>query len=140
MRRPSAVALRSATLALGPGIGIAPLWLPAPEPLSPEAWRLVGLTLWMALWWFSEAVPIPATALLPLVWMPLVGISDEKQVAARYADPIIFLFLGGFIIAQGMQASGLHQRLALRIVRLLGSTPSGMVAGFMAATAFTSMW
>ncbi|MFN4032475.1 MAG: SLC13 family permease [Fimbriimonadales bacterium] len=131
---------RGIALALGPLFGVAPLVVPHPETLTPEAWRLVGLTLWMATWWFSECVPIPATALLPLVWMPLAGIADEKQVAARYADPIIFLFLGGFIIAQGMQQSGLHERLALRIVRLLGRTPSGLVGGFMLATAFTSMW
>lgn len=66
----------------------------------------MGLTLWMALWWFTECIPIPATALLPLVWMPLTGIADEKQVAARYADPIVFLFLGGFIIAQGCSSRG----------------------------------
>jgi len=72
-------------------LGVAPLLIPHPESLTPEAWRLVGLTLWMALWWFTECIPIPATALLPLVWMPLVGIADEKQVAARYADPIVFL-------------------------------------------------
>lgn len=139
MKRFGALA-RGIALALGPLFGVAPLLIPPPGMLPPEAWRLVGLTLWMATWWFSECVPIPATALLPLVWMPLVGIADEKQVAARYADPIIFLFLGGFIIAQGMQQSGLHERLALRIVRLLGRTPRGLVGGFMLATAFISMW
>jgi Di- and tricarboxylate transporters len=140
MRRASVATARGIAIAVGPLLGVAPLLIPHPESLTPEAWRLVGLTLWMALWWFSECIPIPATALLPLVWMPLTGIADEKQVAARYADPIVFLFLGGFIIAQGMQQSGLHERLALGIVKRLGRTPSGMVAGFMAATAFTSMW
>ncbi len=139
MKRYAALA-RWIALALGPLFGVAPLLIPHPESLTPEAWRLVGLALWMAIWWFSECVPIPATALLPLVWMPLSGIAEEKQVAARYADPIVFLFLGGFIIAQGMQQSGLHERLALRIVKLLGRTPGGLVGGFMAATAFTSMW
>jgi sodium-dependent dicarboxylate transporter 2/3/5 len=112
-------------IAFGPALGVAPLLIPHPESLTPEAWRLVGLTLWMALWWFTECIPIPATALLPLVWMPLVGIADEKQVAARYADPIVFLFLGGFIIAQGMQQSGLHERLALGIVRGWGARQAG---------------
>ncbi|MCX7993038.1 MAG: SLC13 family permease [Fimbriimonadales bacterium] len=139
MKRSTALA-RWTALTLGPVFGFAPLIVPPPETLTPEAWRLVGLTLWMATWWFSECVPIPATALLPLVWMPLTGIAEEKQIAARYADPIIFLFLGGFIIAQGMQQSGLHERLALRIVKFLGHTPAGLVGGFMTATAFTSMW
>lgn len=132
--------IRGIAIAVGPVLGVAPLLFPHPESLTPEAWRLLGLTLWMALWWFTECVPIPATALLPLVWMPLVGIAEEKQVAARYADPIVFLFLGGFIVAQGMQQSGLHERLALAVVRQLGRTAGGMIAGFMAATAFTSMW
>jgi sodium-dependent dicarboxylate transporter 2/3/5 len=140
MRRVSVAAVRGIAIAIGPLLGVAPLMLPRPESLTSEAWRLVGLTLWMALWWFTECIPIPATALLPLMWMPLTGIADEKQVAACYADPIMFLFLGGFIIAQGMQRSGLHERLALGIVKWLGRTPAGMVAGFMAATAFTSMW
>ncbi|MFN7017154.1 MAG: anion transporter, partial [Fimbriimonadales bacterium] len=86
MKRFGALA-RGIALALGPLFGVAPLLIPPPGMLPPEAWRLVGLTLWMATWWFSECVPIPATALLPLVWMPLVGIANEKQVAARYADP-----------------------------------------------------
>lgn len=136
----AAVFARWIALTAGPVFGVIPLLAPHPDALTPEAWRLVGLTLWMATWWFSECVPIPVTALLPLIWMPLVGIGEEKQVAARYADPIIFLFLGGFVIAQGMQAARLHERIALRIVRILGRTPSGMIAGFMAATAFTSMW
>ncbi|MCS7209020.1 MAG: SLC13 family permease [Fimbriimonadales bacterium] len=140
MERSASVAARWTALALGPAFGVVPLFVPHPESLTPEAWRLVGMTLWMALWWFSECIPIPATALLPLVWMPLTGISDEKQVAARYADPIVFLFLGGFLIAQGMQQSGLHRRMALGIVKWMGRTPGGMIGGFMAATAFTSMW
>lgn len=138
--RGSAALARGFALALGPLFGIVPLVTSPPAALTPEAWRLVGLALWMATWWFSECVPIPATALLPLIWMPLTGIADEKQVAARYADPIVFLFLGGFLIAQGMQQSGLHERLAGRIVQWLGRTPGGLVGGFMAATAFTSMW
>lgn len=140
MKRIPSGTIRGIAIAIGPVLGVVPLIIPHPESLTLEAWRLLGLTLWMALWWFTECVPIPATALLPLVWMPLVGIAEEKQVAARYADPIVFLFLGGFIVAQGMQQSGLHERLALTIVRQLGRTAEGMIAGFMVATAFTSMW
>ncbi|MFQ3610131.1 MAG: SLC13 family permease, partial [Fimbriimonadales bacterium] len=132
--------LRTAALVLGPLFAVAPLFIPPPAELPVPAWRLVGLTAWMALWWFSECVPIPATALVPLVWMPLVGIADEKQVASRYADPIIFLFLGGFLIALGMQRWGLHRRIAFAIVSRSGNTPAQVVGGFMLATAFLSMW
>ncbi len=132
--------LRTVALGFGPLLAVLTLLLPPPAQLSPEAWRLVGLTAWMALWWFTECAPIPATALIPLVWMPLVGIADEKQVASRYADPIIFLFLGGFLIALGMQRWGLHRRIAFAIVSRLGSVPAQVVGGFMVATAFLSMW
>ncbi len=142
MEHPAVHLLRLLALFVGPLLGLLPIFISTPpfEGLSVPAWQLVGLTAWMALWWFSECVPIPATALLPLVWMPLVGIADEKTTASRYADPIVFLFLGGFIIAQGMQATGLHQRIAVGIIRLVGSSPARLVGGFMVATAFISMW
>ncbi len=142
MERHAVHPLRLLALFVGPLLGILPILISMPpfETLSVPAWRLVGLTAWMALWWFSECVPIPATALLPLVWMPLTGIADEKTTASRYADPIVFLFLGGFILAQGMQATGLHQRIAVGIIRLVGSSPAQLVGGFMVATAFISMW
>jgi sodium-dependent dicarboxylate transporter 2/3/5 len=94
----------------------------------------------MAVWWITEAIPIPATALLPLVVLPIGGIGTIRETAAPYANPIIFLFLGGFILAAGLEASGLHRRVALGIIRLAGTTPRRLIAGFMAATAFLSMW
>ena len=94
----------------------------------------------MAVWWMTEAIPIPATALLPLVVLPIAGIGTMRETAAPYANPIIFLFLGGFILAAGLEASGLHRRLALGIIRLAGTTPRRLIAGFMVATAFLSMW
>ena len=127
-------------LLLGPALALLPVFIDPPAGLSTGAWRLVGLTLWMALWWFTEIIPIPATALLPLVWMPLVGIMEEKATAARYADPIIFLFLGGFLIAASMERWGLHRRVALLVIRRMGSSPSRLVGGFMLATALLSMW
>ncbi len=114
--------------------------LPAPQGLSCEALRLVGLASWMVVWWFSEAVPLAATALLPIPFMPILGIADQKPVAAAYAHPIIFLFLGGFIIAAAMQRWNLHKRIALLIVLRIGTNPTRIVAGFMIATAFLSMW
>ncbi len=94
----------------------------------------------MAVWWITEAIPIPATALLPLVVLPIAGIGTMRETAAPYANPIIFLFLGGFILAAGLEASGLHRRLALGIIRMAGTTPRRLIAGFMVATAFLSMW
>ena len=104
------------------------------------AWRLVGVTAWMVVWWLSEAVPIPATALLPIPLLPLFAVAPEKEVAASYAHPLIFLFFGGFLLAGGLQRSGLHRRVALGIVRRMGSTPAGLIGGFMVATALLSMW
>jgi len=127
-------------LLLGPALALLPVLIEPPAGLSAAAWRLVGLTLWMALWWFTEVVPLPATALLPLVWMPLVGIMEEKRVATHYADPIIFLFLGGFLIAASMERWGLHRRIAVAVIRRMGGSPSRLVGGFMLATAFVSMW
>lgn len=132
--------LRISGLLLGPILALLILVTPAPEGMGPEAWRMVAVTVWMVVWWLSEAVPIPATALLPLVLMPLLGLQDMSTTAAKYGHPLIFLFLGGFLLAAGMQRVGLHRRIALRIVTAVGTTPSRIVLGFMIATAFLSMW
>lgn len=131
---------RYGALLLGPLFCLLSFVLPAPEGLSVEAWRLVGLTIWMVVWWLSEAVPIPATALLPIPMIPLLGIADEKTATASYANPLIFLFLGGFMLAQAMQRWNLHTRIALTIVNRVGTNPAGLLGGFAVATAFLSMW
>lgn len=113
---------------------------PAPAGLSTEAWRTAGVGLLMASWWVSEAIPIPATALLPLVLFPVLGVAPIGVAAAPFANPLIFLFLGGFLLAQAMQAAGLPRRIALGTVRLFGTRPGSVVAGIMAASAFLSMW
>lgn len=94
----------------------------------------------MGVWWMTEALPLPITALLPLVIFPASQIIGFKPIAAPYADPIIFLFMSGFILALGMQRWNLHRRLALRIVLMVGTKPKQLVAGFMLATGFLSMW
>ena len=94
----------------------------------------------MAIWWMTEAIPISATALLPLALFPLLGIADIRATAAPYANPLIFLFLGGFLIAAGMERWNLHRRLALRIIAMMGPRPYAILAGFMIASAFLSMW
>ncbi|MDN2566328.1 DASS family sodium-coupled anion symporter [Aquibium sp. A9E412] len=131
--------LRLAGLAAGPLVCLAVL-VPPPAAMPPEAWRMVAVAGWMVVWWLSEAVPIPATALLPLVLMPLFGIQDAGATAARYGHPLIFLFLGGFLLAAAMQRVRLHRRIALHIVAWIGTTPDRIVLGFMLATAFLSMW
>ena len=127
-------------LVLGPVLAIILLLLPAPEGMPPEAWRLVALAVWMVTWWLGEAIPIPATALLPIPMMPLLGIAEMKPVAANYGHTLIFLFLGGFLLAAAMQRWGLHKRIALKIVSVVGTSPGSIIAGFMFATAFLSMW
>jgi sodium-dependent dicarboxylate transporter 2/3/5 len=116
------------------------LALPAPEGLGPSAWRTAAVGLLMAVWWVTEAVSISATALLPIVLFPLLGITDVEGATTPYANPLIFLFLGGFLLAQAMQAWGLHRRVALGIVRRVGTNPQSIVIGFILASAFLSMW
>ncbi|QGU06218.1 Sodium-dependent dicarboxylate transporter SdcS [Corynebacterium occultum] len=94
----------------------------------------------MAIWWMTEAIPLAATALVPLVVFPLSQIISFKDIAAPYAEPTIFLFMGGFILALGMQRWDLHRRLALTVVLLVGTKPRQLIAGFMIATGFLSMW
>jgi len=131
---------RLLALLAGPGAALLLLWLPGPASMGAEAWRLVALAAWMVIWWLGEAVPIPATALLPIALMPLLGIGGLQAVAANYGHPLIFLFLGGFLLAAAMQRWGLHRRIALYIVSLAGTSPAGIILGFMLATAFLSMW
>ena len=100
----------------------------------------MALAAWMAIWWMTEAVELYATALLPLVALPMSGASPVREAAAPYAHELIFLFMGGFLIALAMQRWGLHRRLALRALRAAGDHPAGIVACFMGVTAFFSMW
>ncbi len=127
-------------LIAGPAFALAIYFVPAPGDMKSEAWRLVALASWMVIWWLGEAVPIPVTALLPIPLMPLFDIDKMMPVAANFAHPIIFLFLGGFMLAAAMQRWGLHKRIALYIVTAVGTGPGQIIAGFMLATALLSMW
>ena len=129
-----------AALCLGPLVALLIVSLPPPSGLGVTAWHVVAVTAWMVIWWLSEAIPLPATALIPIPMMPFLGIADIKTVAANYAHPLIFLFLGGFMLAAAMQRSGLHKRIALNIISIVGTSPQRIIAGFMLATAFLSMW
>jgi sodium-dependent dicarboxylate transporter 2/3/5 len=125
---------------LGLALAIGLQLLPRPDGLSPEAWRVASIGLLMAVWWVSEALPLPVTALVPLVALPLLAGFKPADAAAQYADPVLYLFLGGFLIAIAIERWGLSARLAYSIVAAAGPRPRLIVAGFMIATAFISMW
>jgi sodium-dependent dicarboxylate transporter 2/3/5 len=127
-------------LITGPAMLVLVLFFPAPAGMNPEAWLALGAALWMAIWWATEAVPIPATALLPLILVPVLGIAEVGDLAGAYANGIIFLFLGGFLLGLAMQRWALHRRIALNILLAVGQRPNRQIAGFMLATSFLSMW
>nr|WP_206420029.1 DASS family sodium-coupled anion symporter [Minwuia thermotolerans] len=116
------------------------LWLPPATSLSPAALAVAATGIVMAALWMTEALPLAATALLPLVIFPLLGVMPLDALGRSYAHPLIFLFLGGFMLAAAIERWGLHRRLALAVMRLAGKRPSGVLAAVMAATAFLSLW
>ena len=113
---------------------------PTPESLSTEGWHVAAVALLMAAWWGTEAVPLPVTALIPLAALPLLQVSSLKETAISYANPHIFLFLGGFILALAIQRSGLHKRLALSVVSKVNASAGSIVGTFMCISFFISMW
>lgn len=112
----------------------------SPQSISDQAWLIAAVALLMASWWGTEAIPLPVTSLLPLALFPLLGIMDFRAAAAAYASPSIFLFLGGFILAVAIQASGLHKRLALYVIASINNSASAIVGAFMCISFFISMW
>ncbi|MGI9309336.1 MAG: SLC13 family permease [Gammaproteobacteria bacterium] len=108
--------------------------------LSTTARAAAAVGLWMAIWWMTEAISVYATALLPLALFPLTGVATIKLTASSYGHEIIYLFLGGFILALALEKCGLHRRFAIRTLRLVGTRPAAIVGAFMAIAAFTSMW
>ena len=119
---------------------LATCLLPSPESLNNKAWLTLGVALLMATWWLTEAIPLPATGLVPIVLFPILDISPIKATAQGFSHPIIFLFMGGFIIGLAMQHTGLHKRIAYYIISKFKSGPKSLIFGFMCATAFLSMW
>lgn len=116
------------------------LLTPSPAIMSPEAWKVIAVAVFMLIWWVTEAVPLAVTALLPIILLPFVDVMPIKQAAAPYSSPIVFLFMGGFMIALAMERWHLHRRIALFIVKLTGTNANGIILGFMLATAALSMW
>ena len=127
-------------IVIGPLLFLAMQALDAPGGMPETAWDVLSATLWIAIWWITEAVPIAVTALLPIVLFPLTGAQDLASTTASYGHKYIFLYMGGFILAIAIEKWGLHKRIALHIISLIGTNVTRIILGFMVATAFMSMW
>ncbi len=127
-------------LIAGPVVAAAMLIAGAPEVLSAAAWYTAAIGLLMAIWWATEAVPIAITSFLPIVLFPLFGIASIEQTVLPYSDDVIFLFLGGFVVAFAMQRWDLHRRIALTVLQYTGGNGRSLIGGFMLASALISMW
>jgi solute carrier family 13 (sodium-dependent dicarboxylate transporter), member 2/3/5 len=127
-------------LLLGPLAFAAMMLAPVPAGLSQVGWATAALGVWMAVWWATEALPLFVTALLPLVLLPLLGVADIKAAAAPFANPVVFLLLGGFLIGLAVERWDLHRRIAFHIIRYVGCRPLNLLGGVMLATAAISMW
>jgi sodium-dependent dicarboxylate transporter 2/3/5 len=124
----------------GPAAGGLIWVLPAPAGMPATAHAVAGLAAWMAVWWLTAILPLPVTALLPLALLPLITPIGVERTAHPYADPIVFLFLGGFFLAAATERWQLHRRLALAVIGAVGTDPPRLVLALMIATAFASMW
>ncbi len=124
----------------GPVLFVGFLFAPIAEDLPFEAKIVLASTVWMASWWITEAIPIYVTALLPLVLFPSLSVMDLGETSSNYADRIVFLFLGGFILAKAVEKANLHKRFALNILKSFGTNPRYIVAAFMIVTGFLSGW
>jgi sodium-dependent dicarboxylate transporter 2/3/5 len=127
-------------LALGAGLFVLTFLLAPPAGMSQPAWHVCGLALGMAAWWITEAMPLPVTALLPLVVLPLMNIMPLRKVSSGFAADIIFLFLGGFVLSIAIQKWRVHERLGLGLLRFVGWSVPSLLAGLLLVTAFMGMW
>ncbi|MGK0254042.1 MAG: sodium-dependent dicarboxylate transporter 2/3/5 [Mariniflexile sp.] len=131
---------KSVFLISGPLLFIVLQFLDTPKGMPESAYSLLSITLWMALWWVTEAVPIAVTALLPIILFPMTGAIDLETTTASYGHKYIFLYMGGFMLAIAIEKWNLHKRIALNIIKIIGTNVSKIILGFMVATAFLSMW
>ncbi len=131
---------QQAALIYAPLISLSLILFADLAPDNPKITYTLAIAILMAIWWITEAIPIAATALLPVALFPLFGIVDGKTVSAMYFNHLIFLFLGGFLMALAMERWNLHKRIAIKILIFFGISPGRILMGFMFATAFLSMW
>lgn len=127
-------------LFLGPSAFLILYFFVSSPDLSSDAQTMLALAAWMAIWWITEAIPIAATAFLPLIVLPLLGILPIKTVSANYMHPTVMLYMGGFLLATGIEKWNLHKRIALTTIHLIGSDLRKIVLGFILATGLLSMW
>lgn len=127
-------------LPLGPLLFIILQFIGGPKGIPENAYDMLTITLWMALWWITEVIPIGVTALLPIILFPLTGALDLSATTECFGHKYIFLYMGGFLLAIAIEKWDLHKRMALHIIKLIGTNISLIILGFMAATAFLSMW
>ena len=131
---------RLLAIAAGPLLFIGLRFALPAVSFSPQISTIIGLGAWMLCWWITEPIPIPVTSLLPLVALPMLGLSTMKEAAQPYGDPVIYLFMGGFILALALEKYRLHERIALALIRRTGTSGDGIILGFTLATALISMW
>ncbi|KSU60337.1 anion transporter [[Bacillus] enclensis] len=140
-KKPNYTKRQKAGLFLGPALFLFILLFLSPDGMSKEALAVLAGTAWIATWWITEAVPIPVASLLPIVLFPLTGAVDSAgAITSAYADPNIFLFMGGFMIALAMEKWNLHKRIAMNIILVMGTSTERLILGFMVSTGFLSMW
>ena len=127
-------------LFLGPVLFGCTLLFFHPEGMSKEANAVLASTMWVAVWWITEAIPIAVTSLLPIVLFPLTGGLKLTETTASYGHKYVFLYIGGFMLAIAIERWNLHKRIALTIINFIGTDVKSIILGFMVATAFMSMW
>lgn len=131
---------RYIALIAGPLLAFAVWSCDPPAGLSPQAWKVVGLAAWMIAWWITEAMPLPVTSLLPILWLPWIAGFTFREATREFANSIIFLFFGGFMLSAAMQKWNLHRRIALKVLLMVGCNARSIVFGMMLVTAFLAFW